>query len=99
MRRSFRIVWVDPKSNAKNPYKRHTEEGHNEEKSVWRGGRDWCGVAIAKNASSHWTLEEARTGLSPGVLVGSTILTVDSLWQNEFPFLQANKFAYLLHIC
>lgn len=19
------------------------------------GGRDWCGVAIAKNASSHWS--------------------------------------------
>lgn len=41
------------------------------------GGGDWGGVAIAKNASSHWTLEEAWTGLSSGVLVGSTILTVD----------------------
>lgn len=41
------------------------------------GGGDWGSVAIAKNASSHWTLEEAWAGLSPGVLVGSTILTVD----------------------
>ena len=41
------------------------------------GGGDWGGVDIAKIASRHWTLEEAWTGLSSGVLVGSTILTVD----------------------
>lgn len=77
MRRSFWIVWVDPKSNAKNPYKRHTEERHNEEKSIRDGGGDWGSVAIAKNASSHWSAGGVGWTLPLWCPCRSTILTVD----------------------
>lgn len=103
MRRSFWIVWVDPKSNAKYLYKRHAEERHNEEKSVWRWGKRLVGCG---HSEEHQQSLDAGRGMDwtlPYVLVGSTVLTVDlrppALWQNEVPFLQANKFAYMLHIC
>ena len=77
MRRSFWIVWVDPKSNAKYPYKRHAEERHNEEKSVWRWGKRLVGCGHSQECQQSLDAGRGVDWTLPYALVGGTVLTVD----------------------
>lgn len=79
------IIWLGPKCNHRNPYKRKAEKdltqnggGSQKRMSPWRPRSGRCNLK-PRNAANPWVLEEAMGGFRPGTPPGSGALLTPGL--------------------